>query len=181
MTTTQHIIHELPVPQSVQDLRAACGLPAVTVRHGDQVHQFAYTTQPEYVTCVGCLAVREVAAARHALGEGWLTGGVTLAQGIALKMRALEGLEPCAAAAWKLVDAVQAAHHDDVLPRFRDLAGQAIAAALAPPDLTPADPMLPTVAVPRELVEAIVDDLREGLALERETVDALAELLGGGL
>lgn len=61
---TSHIVHELPVPQSAQDLRAACGLPAVTVRHGDQVHQFAYTTQPEYVTCVGCLAVREVAMLR---------------------------------------------------------------------------------------------------------------------
>lgn len=65
----EHIVHELPVPQSVQDLRAACGLPAVTVRHGDQVHHFAYTTQPEYVTCIGCLAVRELTAARTARGR----------------------------------------------------------------------------------------------------------------
>lgn len=83
MSAVSSIVHELPVPQSVQDLRAACGLPAVTVRHGDQVHQFAYTTQPEYVTCVGCLAVREVTGARAALGECWLTGGLSLAQGIA--------------------------------------------------------------------------------------------------
>lgn len=180
MSGVSSIVHELPVPQSVQDLRAACGLPAVTVRHGDEVHQFAYTTQPEYVTCVGCLAVRESTAARQALGEGWLTGGVTLAQGIALKMRVLEGLEPAAAAAWKVVDAVQASHHDDVLPRLRDLAGLAIAAALAPPALTPAELEGPTVAVPRDLVQAIVEDVRQGLAIERETGEALAELLEGG-
>lgn len=90
MTNQAQIIHELPVPQSLQDLRAACGLPAVTVRHGDEVHQFAYTTQPEYVTCVGCLAVREVRAAREALGAGWLAGGVSLAEGIERKTRALE-------------------------------------------------------------------------------------------
>lgn len=43
--------------------------------------------------------------------------------------------------------------------------------------LTPADPTRPTVAVPRDLVESIVGDLREGLALEPETLDALAALL----
>jgi hypothetical protein len=43
---------------------------------------------------------------------------------------------------------------------------------------TPADPMTSTVAVPRDLVEGIVYDLRQGLVLEPETVDALAGLLG---
>lgn len=118
--------------------------------------------------------------AASALGRGWLLPDDDLAMAIERKMRALEGLEPAWAAAWKVVDAVQAAHHDDVLPRLRDLAGAAIAAALAPPEITPADPTLPTVAVPRDLVEAIVDDLREGLAVERETGEALAELLEGG-
>lgn len=78
------------------------------------------------------------------------------------------------------MDAVQASHHDDVLPRLRDLAGLAIAAALAPPALTPAELEGPTVAVPRDLVQAIVEDVRQGLAIERETGEALAELLEGG-
>lgn len=85
----------------------------------------------------------ELTAACEALGAGWLTGGVTLAEGIERKTCALEGLN------------------------VHEL-------------LTPADPMLPTVAVPRDLVEAIVEDLRQGLAIERETGEALAELLEGG-
>lgn len=125
-------------------------------------------------------AEHELAKAKESLGSAWLSGGVSLAEGIRRKMRALEGLEPAWAAAWAVVDAVQASHHDDVLPSLRDLAGAAIAAVLAPPELTPADPMAPTVAVPRDLVEAIVHDLREGLAVERETGEELAALLGDG-
>lgn len=82
----------------------------------------------------------DLADARVALGEAWLTSGKTLADGIRAKTAMLEGL--------------------------------------APAELTPADPMTPTVAVPRDLVQAIVDDLREGLAIERLTGDALAMLVG---
>ena len=40
-----------------------------------------------------------------------------------------------------------------------------------------ADPNTPTVAVPRDLLDGIVYDLRQGLCLEPETVDVLAGLL----
>lgn len=61
---SETIVHELPVPQTLPHLRARCGLPADTIRSGDQVHHFASTDHPEDVTCVGCLAVAEVDALR---------------------------------------------------------------------------------------------------------------------
>lgn len=77
-----------------------------------------------------------LAEARAALGEGWVHDGVSLAEGIRRKTRALEtSIEDQARLlerAGALVEAVLEAHRDDIPPRIRDLAQAALASPSQP-------------------------------------------------
>lgn len=83
--------------------------------------------EPEWAASRIAKLSMDLEAARAALGEAWLHDGATLAEGIRRKTRALESMPGARAVA--LVDAIVAAHRDDVLPRIRALAEAVVSAA----------------------------------------------------